>query len=57
MGIFTLEVYSVESLYYCSDAIASVAHQQANSKDLDANELIKSVIQKAFASFENQHED
>ena len=48
MGIFTLEVYSVESLYYCSDAIASVAHQQANSKDLDANELIKSVMQKAF---------
>ena len=30
-GVFALEVYSVEALYYCSDAIAAVAHRQADS--------------------------
>ena len=28
-GIFALEVYSAEALYYCSDAIAAVADEQA----------------------------
>ena len=48
IGVFALEVYSVESLYYCSDAIASVAHQQANSTGANANELIESVMQNTF---------
>ena len=30
-GIFALKVYSVEALYYCSDAIDAVAHRQAGS--------------------------
>ena len=30
-GVFALDVYSVESLYYCSDAIAAVANRQAES--------------------------
>ena len=47
-GVFALEVYSVEALYYCSDAIAAVAHRQADSLGVDANELIKSVKQKAI---------
>ena len=47
-GVFALEVYSVEALYYCSEAIATVAHQQANSLDLDVNELIESVKQDVF---------
>ena len=47
-GVFALEVYSVEALYYCSDAIAAVAHQQANSLDFDVNELIESVKQNVF---------
>ena len=47
-GVFALEVCSVESLYYCSDAIVSVAHQQANSIGGDANTLIESAMQKAF---------
>ena len=45
IGVFALEVYSVESLYYCREAIASVAHQQANSTGANANELIESVMQ------------
>jgi ABC-type cobalamin/Fe3+-siderophores transport system ATPase subunit len=47
-GVFALEVYSVEALYYCSDAIAAVAHRQAESFGCDANELIKSVKQEAI---------
>ena len=30
-GVFALEVYSAEVLYYCSDAIAAVARRQAES--------------------------
>ena len=47
-GVFALEVYSVEALYYCSDAIAAVAHQQANSLGVDVNELIESVKRVVF---------
>ena len=47
-GVFALEVYSVEALYYCSDAIAAVAHQQANSLGVDVNELLESVKQNVF---------
>ena len=47
-GVFALEVYSVEALYYCSDAIAAVAHRQADSLGVDANELIKSAKKKAI---------
>ena len=48
IDVFALDVYSVESLYYCPEAIASIAHQQANSTGGDANELIRSAMQKAF---------
>ena len=48
IGVFALKVYSVESLYYCREAIASVAHQQANSTGANANELIESVTQNTF---------
>ena len=47
-GVFALEVYSVEALYYCSDAIASVAHQQAISLDVDVNKLIGSAKRNVF---------
>ena len=47
-GVFALEVYSVEALYYCSDAIAAVAHRQADSLGVDAKELIKFAEQKAI---------
>ena len=53
-GVFALEVYSVEVLYYCSDAIAAVAHRQAESFGVDADELIKAARQKAFDALRNQ---
>ena len=49
-----MKVYSVEALYYCSDAIAAVAHRQAESLGVDANELIKAARQKAFETLKNQ---
>ena len=47
-GIFALEVYAVESLYYCSDAIAAIADQQAESLNEDKNKLIESANKKAI---------
>ncbi len=47
-GVFALDVYSVEALYYCSDAIAAVAHRQAESLGCDANDMIKSATRKAL---------
>ena len=56
-GVFALEAYSVEALYYCSDAIAAIAHRQAESLgDDDPNELIKSAKQEAFKVLENHAE-
>ena len=46
--VFTLNVCSVEALYYCSDAIAAVAHRQAETLGSDAGEMITSATQKAF---------
>ena len=40
-GVFALDVYSVESLYYCSDAIAAVARRQAESLGRSADEMIR----------------
>ena len=47
-GVFALNVYSVESLYYCSDCIAAVAQQKSESLGKNANEMINSVEQKAL---------
>ena len=47
-GIFALKVYSVEALYYCSDAIDAVARQQAASRGIDANGLVKSAKQQVI---------
>ena len=46
--VFALNVCSVEALYYCSDAIAAVAHRQAETLGSDAHEMIESATQKAF---------
>ncbi len=40
-GVFALGVCSVQSLYYCSDAIAAVAHRQAKSLGSEADEMIE----------------
>ena len=47
-GIFALDAYSVESLYYCLDAIEAVARHQAESYGLDAGELGNSARRKAL---------
>ena len=46
--VFALDVYSVESLYYCSDAIATVARRQAESLRCNADQMIESATQKAL---------
>ena len=56
-GIFALDVYSVEGLYYCSEVIAAVAHQQAESLDgYDADQLIKVAEDKAFEVLYNNED-
>ena len=47
-GVFALKVYAVESLYYCSDAIAAIADQQAESLNEDKNKLIESANKQAI---------
>ena len=53
-GIFALKVYSVEALYYCSDAIDAVARQQASSRGIDANGLVKSAKQQVIEELKDQ---
>ena len=55
-GIFALEVYSAESLYYCSDAIAAVAYEQARLRGEDGSELIESAKQGAIEVIEKHAE-
>lgn len=59
-GIFALKAYSVEALYYCSDAIAAIAHEQARLRKededqlkKDEDQLIKSVKQNALGVLKN----
>ena len=44
-GVFALDVYSVEALYYCSDAIEAVASQQAESQGCVTDEMINAAQQ------------
>ena len=46
--VFARDVYSVESLYYCSDAIEAVARRQADSLGRDADEMISTTTQRAL---------
>ena len=54
-GVFALDMYSVESLYYYSDAIAAVAHRQAESLGRNADKMIESAEQKALEAL-NQND-
>ena len=47
-GVFALNVYSVESLYYCSDSLNTVAHLQAKSLGKDAGVMRETAKQKAL---------
>ncbi len=46
--IFALNVCAVESLYYCSDAIAAVAQGQAELRNDDPGEMIRKAMQSAM---------
>ena len=47
-SIFALDVYSVESLYYCSDAIVAVARRQADSLGRKSDEMTSTATQSAL---------
>ena len=47
-GVFALDVYSVESLYYCFDSLDAVARWQAQSLGRDADTMRDSALQSAF---------
>lgn len=46
--VFALDVYSVEALYYCSDAIEAVARRQAESLGHGSEELFDSATEAAL---------
>lgn len=50
--VFALDVCSVESLYYCSDAIAAVAQRQAETFLEDATDYIEKANKSAMKAFE-----
>ena len=47
-GVFALDVYSVESLYYCSDSLDAVARWQAQSLGRDSDKMRESALQTVF---------
>ena len=53
-GIFALDVCSVESLYYCSDAIEAVARRQAESLECNPHEMISEAVQNALSAIANE---
>ena len=53
-GIYALNCYSVESVYYCSDAIWAVARRQAESLDENVDELIRRAQGGALAALKKK---
>ena len=53
-GIFALDLYSAESLYYCSDALDAVAHRQAGTLGREPSVLRESALQAALARIRHQ---
>ena len=51
-AVYALDVCSVESLYYCSDAIGAVARRQAESLGLDPEPMIQSATRAALGVLE-----
>ena len=57
-GVFALEVYSVEALYYCSDAIAAVAYEQARLRgEEDGTQLIESAKKESIKVLKDHAEE
>lgn len=53
-NVFALDAYSVEALYYSSDAIAAVARRQAELRDDDAETLVESAKARARETLRQQ---
>ena len=49
-GIYALNQYSVESMYYCPDSMNAVAKRQAESLGVAADEMVKAARDAAIAS-------
>ena len=49
-GVFALDVYSVESLYYCAEALDAVVAWQAQSLGRDPDTMRESALQDAFVA-------
>lgn len=47
-GVFALDVYSVEALYYCDDSLDAVARRQAESLGLGPESMKDSALRTAF---------
>ena len=54
-GIFALDVCSVESLYYCSDAIEAIAHRQAESLGCDPQEMLSTAVWNSLSSIASEN--
>ena len=52
--IYTLDAYSVESLYYCRDALSTVAYKQGVLLDRSADDMVWSAIEAAFTVMNNE---
>ena len=52
--VFVLSMYSVESLYYCSDSVAAVAHRQAESLGEDWKEMLENAQKSALNALGKQ---
>lgn len=52
-NIFALDVYSIESLYYCSDSIDAVARRQADSLNCKFDEMKLKATQNALTMITN----
>ncbi len=51
-GVFALDAYSVESLYYCSDSLNAVASRQAESLGRQPDSMTQSALKAAFVALE-----
>ena len=54
-SVLAMEVYAVESLYYCSDAIDAIARRQANLLGCDVDELMATATQNALRVIVSTH--
>ena len=55
--VYALSQYSVESLYYCPDAMRAVAVRQAESLDSNADQMIEAARNEALAALSENDVD